>query len=84
MTKQTDRIVSVWLDETSDCDDPQWIVDTDSADGGESDTIRCFAEDGFERAVRFAKRAAKKRGCDLHLLNGVSRIVMPADEIELD
>ncbi len=58
------RIVTVWYDECDDEGTP-WIVDTDSVDGGESETIRCFRSK--ERAVEFAKTAAAKRGCELRI-----------------
>lgn len=84
MATTTRQIVTVWLDETSD--DHGWIVDTDIEGGGESDTLKVFPPTaaGFDRAVSFAKRAASRRGCDLHLHNSVSRIVLRADEIEVD
>jgi hypothetical protein len=72
-------IVSVWLDDTSD--DHGWIVDTDALRvGGESNTLKVFPPTGggFDRAVRFGKRAAARRECDLHICNGVSRIVLSA------
>jgi hypothetical protein len=34
--------------------------------------------------VEFAKLAAKKRGCAVHLCNGVSQIIINADESEVD
>lgn len=75
------RIVSVWLDDVSD--EHGWIVDTDTDEGGESGTLKVFppTDDGFERAVTFAKRAALKRGCDVHVCNGVSKIILKAEEV---
>ena len=67
-------------------DEHGWIVDTDTAGGGESETLRVFPPTGkgFDRAVSFAKRAAKKWGCDIHIHNSVSVIVLAADKIEVD
>lgn len=63
MTKTT-KCVSVWLDDTSDADEPKWIVDTDTVEGGESDTIGCY--DDEHAAIEAAKKAARKRGLPLY------------------
>jgi hypothetical protein len=77
-------IVTVWLDETSG--NHGWIVDMDVEGGGENNTLKVFPPNkaGFERAIAFAKRAAIKRHCDVHLCNGVSRITLAIGEIEVD
>ena len=79
------RIVSVWLDETSN-DEDGWIVDTDTTEGGQSDTLKVFpgTDAGFDRAVSYAKRAGIKRGCDVHLHNGMNRIVLADGEYDAD
>lgn len=64
-TMAADRIVTVWLDTTSD--DHGWIVDTDSPEGGESETIKVFppTSAGKAKAVAFAQKAAARRGCEM-------------------
>lgn len=61
------RIVTVWLDSTSDAEECRWIVDTDIPGGGESDTIRTFAADaaGEAAARQFAAEYAAKHGLDV-------------------
>lgn len=80
----TTRIITVWLDETSD--NHGWIVDTDSPEGGESETLKVFpaTDAGFGRAVSFAKKAGVKRGCDIRITNSVSAVTLKAGEYELD
>jgi hypothetical protein len=58
----TEKIVSVWLDETDDEGAP-YVVDTDTREGGQSETIKCFRD--RDRAIAFAAKAAEKRGLDL-------------------
>jgi hypothetical protein len=54
------EVLSVWLDETTDCDDPKWIVSRDDLnEEGKTETtytIKCF--DDYEDAVEFAKTKA--------------------------
>jgi hypothetical protein len=82
----TTKIVTVWLDETSDVDDPRWIVDTDTQEGGESETIAAYPgdDDGFDRAVSRAKKAGIKHGCDVHICGPASEIVLTAGEYVAD
>lgn len=63
----TKKIVTVWLDQTSD--EHGWIVDTDTEDGGESNTLKVFppTEAGRKKANAYAKTAAEKRGCPVRL-----------------
>ncbi len=67
MAETTERIVTVWLDTTSD--DHGWIVGTDIAGGGESETIYVFPPDdtGRKWAIAFGKRAAFERGVRLEI-----------------
>ncbi len=53
-TENRTKIISVWLDETSE--DHGWIVDIDIMDGGESDTIKTFppTATGEKKAIAFA------------------------------
>lgn len=66
-TENRTKIVTVWLDETSD--ECRWIVDEDIVSGGESNTIKAFlpTAEGFEKAVAFAEKAAAKRGCKMRV-----------------
>ena len=63
----TDRIVSVWLDETSD--ERGWVVDTDSPEGGQSRTLDVFppTAEGREEAEAFARREGERRGCEVRI-----------------
>jgi hypothetical protein len=65
----TTKLVTVWLDETSDADEPRWIVDTDTEDGGESSTIKTYpgTAAGRAKAVEFGRAAAARRGCALRV-----------------
>ncbi len=67
MAQTTERIVTVWLDTTSD--DHGWIVDTDTAGGGESETICVFPPDATGRkwAIAFGEHAAFCRGVRLEI-----------------
>jgi len=58
------KIVTVWLDETTDAGDCRWIVDTDIVGGGESETIRTFPgdESGETAARQFAAQYAAANG----------------------
>jgi hypothetical protein len=58
------KIVTVWLDETSDAGECRWIVDTDAVSGGDSETVRTFPgdEDGEKAARRFAAEYAAANG----------------------
>jgi hypothetical protein len=61
------RIVTVWLDTTSD--EHGWVVDTDSPDGGESETLKVFPPNrgGRADAVEYAKKVAARRGCEMRV-----------------
>jgi hypothetical protein len=61
------KIVTVWLDETSD--EHGWIVDTDTEEGGQSRTIEAFPPTaaGRKKAIAAGKREAKKRGVELQI-----------------
>lgn len=52
-----EEVLSVWLDETTDADDPKWIVSRDDLNEEgktvRTYTIKCF--DDYEDAVEFAK-----------------------------
>jgi len=63
----TNLIVTVWLDTTSD--DHGWIVDTDTPEGGESNTLKVFppTKAGKAKAVSFAGKAAARRGCPVRV-----------------
>lgn len=65
MATANKRVVTVWLDETSD--EHGWVVDTDAEAGGESETLRVFPADdaGYAAAVAFAGEAAAERGCEV-------------------
>lgn len=63
MTATTKRIVTVWLDEMSDPDNPRCIVDTDIDGGGESETIKTFVSRA--QAVMFAEHYARDLGLTL-------------------
>ena len=64
MTTRT-KIVSVWYDETSD--ETAWIVDTDTLDGGESNTrYICRTE---RKAMAAGRRLAKQLGLPLYTVN---------------
>lgn len=58
------RIITVWMDET-DTEGTPYIVDTDLPSGGESATIRCFAD--RDAAVEFARQEAGKRGMECRI-----------------
>ena len=60
------KIISVWLDATSD--DHGWVVDTDIMDGGESNTVRMFppTSAGQKRAVKFALTLGTKKGLPVY------------------
>lgn len=60
------KIITVWYDETDEEGTPI-IVDTDTVDGGESHTLKCFEEDDRDSAIAFAERAAEKRGIPLEI-----------------
>ena len=59
------KIVTVWLDQTSD--EAGWIVDTDIAGGGESETVKTFPPTGTgEKAARkFAAEYAERKGLEV-------------------
>lgn len=67
MTTNSTKIVSVWYDDTSDSDEPQWIVDTDIAEGGESDTLDTL--DTEEEAMESGREEARKRGAALYTVD---------------
>ncbi len=54
------KIVTVWLDETSDATEPRWIVDTDIPGGGESTTLKEF--DDRDDACNYATKYAAEHG----------------------
>lgn len=60
---KSERIVSVWLDETSE-PKASYIVDTDIAEGGCSETISVFpgTKKGRVDAIKFAEDYAAKTG----------------------
>lgn len=60
------RIVTVWLDETSDPIAPDWIVDTDSEEGGESIMLKVF--DSRAKATMFAEHYALRHGLKVRQL----------------
>lgn len=60
------KIVTVWLDETSDADEPKFIVDVDVEGGGESTTIKTF--DDLASAMEFAGNYARKHGLKAELV----------------
>lgn len=59
----TQRIITVWLDETSAPTEPTWIVDTDTEDGGHSHTLS--THDSQAEAEEAGREAADKLGLAL-------------------
>jgi len=61
------KIVTVWLDETSDAGERRWIVDSDIVGGGESETIRTFPGNatGETAARQFASEYAAANGLEI-------------------
>lgn len=61
----SERIITVWLDETSD--EHGWVVDTDSPEGGESETLDVFppTDEGYAEACEYAREEAERRGCEV-------------------
>lgn len=59
------KIVTVWLDQTSD--EAGWIVSTDVAGGGESETVRTFPPTmaGEKAARKFAAEYAERQGIEV-------------------
>lgn len=71
MTAKTTKIVSMWYDETSDADDARWIVDTDTIEGGESNTIG--THDDEDDAMESARETARKMGVALYTVDSSGR-----------
>lgn len=71
MTAKSTMIVSLWYDETSDADDAQWIVDTDTIEGGESSTIG--THDDEDDAMDAGRKAAREMGVALYAVDSTGR-----------
>ncbi len=55
--------MDLWLDETSDAEEPRWVVSLDDEDG--TSTIAHYAEAEYPRALTRARQEADRRGLPL-------------------
>ena len=68
-----EKTICVWLDSTSDLEDPAWIVSEDELDE-QGDSTRCntlYVRHQYEDALVIAKREAKGRNLPLVVLDGI-------------
>ena len=67
----TKKCICVWLDETTDSDEPKWIVSRDEINGGETeDTNTVSVHDTEEEATAKAKQLGRTRNLPVYLHEG--------------